>query len=101
MPYEVTKYIKRTSVLNKTYEATFGGPIARDKLWFFFAGRYANTSESNVFPATGIKYDTTTNNKRGEMKFTGSLSANHTFQASYITSPTNDGPRPAIGGYEI
>lgn len=100
-PYEVTKNITRTSVLNKTYEATFGGPILKDRLWFFSAGRYAKTTASNVFPATGIKYDTVTPNKRGEVKFTGSPFANHTFQANYITNPTTDGPRPAIGGYEI
>ena len=100
-PYEVTKNITRTSVLNKTYEATFGGPIVKDRLWFFSAGRYAKSTTSNVFPATGIKYDTVTPNKRGEVKFTGSPFANHTFQANYVTNPTTDGPRPAIGGYEI
>ncbi|MCW8985555.1 MAG: TonB-dependent receptor, partial [Thermoanaerobaculales bacterium] len=30
--------------INPTYEATFGGPILRDRLWFFTAGRYRDTS---------------------------------------------------------
>jgi hypothetical protein len=100
-PYEVTNKITRTSVLNRTYEGTFGGPVFLNRLWFFTAGRYANTTASNVFPATGIKYDQATNNKRGELKFTGSPAANQTIQVNYITNPTTDGPRPAIGGYEI
>lgn len=100
-PYEVQKGITRTSVLNKIYEVTFGGPIVRDKVWFFSAGRYAKTTASNTLPATGIKYDQATNNKRGELKLTATPFANHTFQGGYTTSPTTDGPRPAIGGYEI
>jgi len=99
-PFEEAHDTTRTSVLNKTYEATAGGPIVIDKLWFFGAGRFAKETESNSFPATGIKYDTLSDNKRGEVKFTSTPFANHTFQGNYTTNPTTE-DLPAIGGYEI
>ena len=99
-PFEEDHNTTRTSVLNKIYEATAGGPILPDKLWFFTAGRFANTTASNSFPATGIKYDTDSDNKRGEVKFTTTPIPNQTFQANYTTNPTTE-TVPAIGGYEI
>jgi hypothetical protein len=100
-PYEVEHDVNRTSVLNKIYEGTFGGPVLRDRLWFFTAGRYQKTTASRTLPVSGSGYDSVTNNKRGELKLTGSANSNHTFTVNYITNPTTEGPRPAIGGYEI
>ncbi|HEY2434922.1 MAG TPA: TonB-dependent receptor [Vicinamibacterales bacterium] len=99
-PFEQAHNTTRTSVLNKTYEATMGGPILPDKVWFFTAGRFAKTTASNSFPATGIKYDTDSDNKRGEVKVTATPFANHTFQGNFTTNPTTE-TLPAIGGYEI
>lgn len=99
-PFEQQHDTTRTSVVNETYEATFGGPIMMDKLWFFTAGRFANQTTSNSFPATGIKYDTPSDNKRGEVKITATPTANHTFQGNFTTNPTTE-TLPAIGGYEI
>jgi hypothetical protein len=99
-PFEQDHATTRTSVLNKTYEATAGGPILPDKLWFFGAGRFANQTTSNSFPATGIKYDTLSDNKRGEVKLTSTPFANHTFQGNFTTNPTTE-TVPAIGGFEI
>src|SRR5215471_9453657 len=99
-PYEEAHNTTRTSVLNAIYEATAGGPIMLDKLWFFGAGRFANQTASNSFPATGIKYDTTSDNKRGEIKLTATPIPNHTFQGNFTTNPTTE-TVPAIGGYEI
>jgi hypothetical protein len=100
-PYDVAKKTTRSDVTSKTWEGTFGGPILMDKIWFFTAGRYANTTTSNTFQETGLTYDRVTNNKRGELKFTATPGQNQTFQVNYITNPTTDGPRPALGGYEI
>ena len=99
-PFEEDHDTTRTSILNKTYEATVGGPILVDKLWFFTAGRFAEQTTSNSFPATGIKYDTLADNKRGEVKLTATPIANHTFQGNYTTNPTTE-TVPAIGGFEI
>src|SRR4029079_3369258 len=43
-PFEKDRNIKRLDKLQRTYEATFGGPILRDRLWFFTAGRLAKTT---------------------------------------------------------
>src|SRR3954452_10233578 len=99
-PFEKAHDTTRTSVLNKTYEATGGGPIVIDKLWFFSAGRFAKQTTSNSFPATGIKYDTLSDNKRAEVKFTSTPFANQTFQGNFTTNPTTEA-LPAIGGFEI
>jgi len=99
-PFEQEHNTTRTSVLNETYEATAGGPVLIDKIWFFAAGRFANQTTSNSFPATGIKYDTPSENKRGEVKLTATPIANHTFQGNFTTNPTTE-TLPAIGGYEI
>src|SRR5439155_21841529 len=32
-PFEVSRGTKHLDVLSRTYEGTFGGPIARDRLW--------------------------------------------------------------------
>jgi outer membrane receptor protein involved in Fe transport len=99
-PFEQAHNTTRTSVLNSTYEATVGGPIMRDKIWFFTAGRFAKETTSNSFPATGIKYDALSDNKRGEVKVTATPFANQTFQGNFTTNPTTE-TVPAIGGFEI
>lgn len=99
-PFEQAHNTTRTSVLNSTYEATAGGPILRDKVWFFTAGRLAKQTTSNSFPATGIKYDALSDNKRGEVKITATPFANQTFQGNFTTNPTTE-TVPAIGGFEI
>src|SRR6185437_8181248 len=43
-PFEQAHDTTHTSVLNKTYEATVGGPIMKDKVWFFGAGRFAKNT---------------------------------------------------------
>jgi hypothetical protein len=99
-PFEEAHNTTHTSVLNAIYEATAGGPILADKFWFFGAGRFAKQTASNSFPATGIKYDTVNDNKRGEIKLTATPFANNTFQGNYTTNPTTE-TVPAIGCCEI
>ena len=99
-PFEQAHNTTHTSVLNKSYEATAGGPILLNKLWFFTAGRLQKDTTSNSFPATGIKYDTPMDNKRGEIKLTATPFANQTFQGNFTTNPTTQ-TQPALGGFEI
>ena len=56
-PYEVENEVEREDVLNQTHEATLGGPIARDRLWFFTSYRRARTTDSDSFGQTGISYN--------------------------------------------
>src|SRR6185436_15438611 len=39
-PFEESRGTKHVDAVNRKYETTFGGPISRDRLWFFLAGRH-------------------------------------------------------------
>jgi hypothetical protein len=88
-PREAAAGISHQDVLGKVYEGTFGGPIVRDRLWFFSAGRWQKNDQPFTFAQNGGGYTTTTENKRGELKFTGTVSNNQTFQLNYIKN-SND-----------
>jgi hypothetical protein len=88
-PREKDAGTNRTDKLNQNYEATFGGPIMRDRLWFFGAGRWQDTSNSETLPITNIPFDTTTKNTRFEIKGTGTVATNHTLTANYIRNTTD------------
>ena len=78
---------QRRGDLSQIYELTAGGPILRDRLWFFGAGRLENSST----PATIVVVPETANieqeNPRYEVKLTGNIASNHSLQASYIDNP--------------
>ena len=71
------------------YEATFGGYIVRDALWFFAAGRDLSESSSGQLvtpgqPEAGIPYPTGDEQTRLEGKLTGSIGPNHRIMLSYL-----------------
>ena len=82
--------------LNKIYQFTLGGPILKDRLWFFAAHRRENSSDPQTLSNTGISYNLEVENPRYEAKLTGSPGANHTFTASYIRNETQQRNRPSI-----
>ncbi len=73
----------RRSVVVPTYEATLGGPIFKDKLWFFGAARLANNKTSQTSLFTNIVYDNGVDDKRYEGKLTYAISQKHTVKAAY------------------
>jgi len=83
-PLEREQGTTRPDNLNQTYEGTLGGPIIRDALWFFGAGRWADTTTSNPLPETGIQFEGSDQNRRIEAKVTGTLAQNHTLTGSYL-----------------
>ena len=87
-PLEIENGTTRPDNLNQTYEATLGGPIVRDALWFFAAGRWADTSTSTPLPETAIQFDGSNKNRRLEFKATGTAAQNHTFTGSYLRNQT-------------
>jgi outer membrane receptor protein involved in Fe transport len=91
--------------INPTYEATLGGPILSDKLWFFSAGRFSEedfigqTEPGNArdgdqdaagnfleagTPIDPITYPRGETEERMEVKFTGALTGSHSLIGSYI-----------------
>jgi hypothetical protein len=78
------------------HTATLGGPVAKDRLWFFGAYRRENSSTANALSVTGVGYNTTAENRRYEGKLTGRLAANHNLSVNYIKQSNVDGDRASI-----
>jgi hypothetical protein len=87
-PFELEEDVERPGKLEDVYEMTLGGRIVRDRLWFFSAARLAETTNADPFPQTGLATERITNNKRFEVKLTGTAWENHTFQGSYFNNAT-------------
>jgi outer membrane receptor protein involved in Fe transport len=66
-----------------THEYTFGGPIMKDRLWFFTAGRIQTRTEGRQLVQTNIAYTYERPTRRYEGKGTFSVNANHRFQGAY------------------
>lgn len=73
----------RTKNIVPTYEATIGGPIVKDKLWFFGAGRMQNNPIGRQTTATNISFTNQQNEKRYEGKLTYALNSKHNVKAGY------------------
>lgn len=67
-----------------SYEYTAGGPILRDRTWFFTAGRFENRTLSRQTAYTNLPYVTGSDEKRFELKGTQALAPGHRLEASYI-----------------
>src|SRR4051812_8193573 len=65
-----------------TTEYTLGGPIMRDRLWFFTSGRLRNESQGRTLVATNVPYEFTEEQRRYEIKGTYSLTPRHGFQVN-------------------
>ena len=79
-PFNETKLDKTIP----TYEYTAGGPVARDRLWFFTAGRLRTSEEARQTVVTNITYPRTDDEKRFEGKVTHSLAPGHTVRGTYM-----------------
>ena len=86
-PFQVSRSQTNPDLLSKTHEGTFGGPILRDRLWFFLAGRAEKSTAQATLPQTGIQVIRETANKRGELKLTGTVIDNHTIQFGMLNNP--------------
>ena len=72
--------------IGEIYEVTFGGPILRDRLWFFAAGRDEESTLPLTLPYSG-NTERLNENRRLEGKLTLNVADNHTLQGSYIENP--------------
>ncbi|HUP61290.1 MAG TPA: TonB-dependent receptor [Thermoanaerobaculia bacterium] len=82
----------REDSLSHVWEATLGGRIIRDRLWFFSAGRWAknDTARQTVAPPGGpsISYLEENDQKRYEGKLTAQLTPRHSVVATYFAIDT-------------
>ncbi len=67
-----------------TYEATLGGPVLRDRLWFFAAGRSVDRSTTQLTTLTSIPYANERDQQRYEGKLTATITPQHTLLGSYL-----------------
>lgn len=83
--------IENTDELEQVFEATFGGRILRDQLWFFAAGRQF-TDTIQLLYALSPSWGRTTQreDRRGQGKLTGQISDHHSLVASYLRRPFTD-----------
>jgi outer membrane receptor for ferrienterochelin and colicin len=76
--------ITQTDKTVPTYELTLGGPVLRDRLWFFLAGRDRKLEQTlNTAAPTRIPYDNVQDQQRYEGKLTATLTPRHTLLGSY------------------
>jgi hypothetical protein len=95
-PFEEARGTVRASKLSPTYEATLGGPILRDRLWFFGGTRIERTTTQGAFAQTGTPFTSKNDNTRYEGKLTGTIRTGHTLQGTFIDN-TTDLQQPALG----
>jgi outer membrane receptor for ferrienterochelin and colicin len=84
----MTPYASQSDTVNKTWEATVGGFILKDKLWYFMAGRYTKTDLTFTTYKTRIVVPRTNTDQRVEGKLTFSATPDHRFIASYTKRST-------------
>ena len=96
-PYEKSAGTTRASKLSPTYEFTLGGPVMRDRVWFFGGTRIERTTTQGTFAQTRLPYTSHNDNTRYEAKLTGTLADGHTLQGTFIDN-TTDLVQPAFGG---
>src|SRR4029450_1708747 len=65
-----------------TYEATVGGPLRKDRLWYFAAARVQAQQETRTTAVTAIPYVRTNDEQRYEAKATYSLAQGHSVQGT-------------------
>lgn len=86
--------------LNKVFSATLGGPIIKNHLTFFVAGRTIPTfEEARDVALSGESFIRTSDEDRLQGKLTGSINPDHVIEASYLyydsTLANYDGLPPA------
>jgi hypothetical protein len=87
-PFEEERNLSRSGDQQNIYEWTLGGPVLRDHVWFFHAGRHQETSTPTPFPQTGIANTNVAKNDRFEIKGTATVLRDQTFQAQYLRNHT-------------
>ncbi|HET6960647.1 MAG TPA: TonB-dependent receptor [Vicinamibacterales bacterium] len=96
-PYEVFTQARHKDVVDSHTEGTFGGPIAKSRMWFFGAGRFERSTSSAPLLETGAFNSETDRNARGELKVTATFESNQTVQVGFTSDRTEDRGRPSLG----
>lgn len=74
----------KTDDVVPVHEFTLGGPILRNRTWFFGAGRWFDRTKAEQTGFTRIPFNTGTDEKRFEGKVTQTLGNGHSLRGSYM-----------------
>lgn len=92
-PFEKTQRADKRSTFT---ELSAGGPVVKDRLWFFGASRLEKSSTAGTMLLTAVPYTKTNDSKRYEAKATGTLHMGHTLQGSYIDNRVHRANEPVL-----
>jgi outer membrane receptor protein involved in Fe transport len=93
---------KAESSLDETYEATLGGRIVRDRLWFFGAGRYVENTVTGFFTTSNVpRPSTVQTDERFEVKLTGQINPKHSLVGGYLSYEIDQTPHCSFGCWEL
>jgi hypothetical protein len=95
-PLQRSRNQTNPDTLSKFLEGTMGGPIVRDRVWFFAAGRRERSSLNNLTALSAIPWESRTVNDRYEIKVTGTPRTNHTIQGSFVDNSTEQIDRASL-----
>jgi hypothetical protein len=84
-PFEKERNQSRLNKMDRYYEGVFGGPVRRDKVWFFFAGRAQSSTTNLTLAQTGAPFLQSDDQQRAEFKLTATPAANQTVEGQYTT----------------
>ncbi len=71
--------------LNPTYQATLGGYVVKDRLWFFAGGRkIPTTSENKTTEFTNESFTESSDEKRWQGKLKGAITPSHLIDISHL-----------------
>ncbi|HEX9163643.1 MAG TPA: TonB-dependent receptor [Thermoanaerobaculia bacterium] len=87
----------RVGPLSNIYEGTLGGPVWKDRLWFFLAGRDQKQNAPVALAVTGLNVPQTTINKRPEVKLTANVTSGQSLQGDYISNPIKQNVNAQVG----
>jgi hypothetical protein len=96
--FEKSRGITHEDAMSEIFSATLGGPLLRDRLWFFVAGRQQETSDQRSLPETSISYIYAVENPRYEAKLTATPFANHTLQGSLLDNKSTQNNMVVLTG---
>jgi hypothetical protein len=84
-PYPTDQTVDK---ITPVYEGTLGGPIMRDKIWFFTAGRFTKPEENRTLAVTGGSYTFANDERRYEAKGTYQINPKNTARIGYTKRTT-------------
>ena len=81
-----------TDDINESFEATLGGYLWKDHIWFFGAGRDQESTSTAQLNVTNIPFVNNFEQTRYEGKLTGTIADAHTVVGSYLEIDQFSGP---------